>query len=127
MITNAPNPLSPSLSKAARLAGLTLLLAACSKGGVAKNPEGETIACALAGSQQFKPDCTAERSMVDGAQVIVVRLPDGGFHRLEVSKDGQNLNAADGADQSQSALKGDRFEVILGQNRFVIPAKANAR
>ena len=116
--------LSLSLSKAARIAGLTLLLAACSKGGVTKAAEGETIACALAGSQQFKPDCTAERSMADGAQVIVVRFPDGGFHRLEVSKDGQNLNAADGADQSQSALKGDRFEVILGQNRFVIPAHA---
>ena len=104
-----------------------LLLAACSKGGVAKNPDGETSACALAGSQQFKPACTVERSLANGAQVIVVRLPDGGFHRLEVSKDGQNLNAADGADQSQSALKGDRFEVILGQNRFVIPATANAQ
>ena len=65
--------------------------------------------------------------MSDGVQVIVVRLPDGGFRRLEVSKDGQNLNAADGADRSQSALKGDRFEVILGQDRFVIPAKADAR
>ena len=106
-----------------RLFCLTLLLAACSSQPPAV-AAGETIACALSGSQQFKPDCTAERSMADGAQVIVVRLPDGGFHRLEVSKDGQNLNAADGADQSQSALKGDRYEVILGQNRFVIPAHA---
>ena len=106
-----------------RLFCLTLLLAACSSQPPAV-AAGETIACALSGSQQFKPDCTAERSMADGAQVIVVRLPDGGFHRLEVSKDGQNLNAADGADQSQSALKGDRYEVILGANRFVIPAHA---
>ena len=105
---------------------LTLLLAGCSPQPPAA-AEGETIACARDGSQQFKPDCTIERSMVGGTQVIVVRLPDGGFHRLEVSKDGQNLNAADGADQSQSALKGDRFEVILGQNRFVVPAKADAR
>ena len=109
-----------------RLICATLPLAGCSS----QAPDvaaGETIACALSGSQQFKPVCTAERSMADGAQVIVVRLPDGGFHRLAVSKDGQNLNAADGADQSQSALKGDRFEVILGQDRFVIPAKADAR
>ena len=106
-----------------RLFGLTLLLAACSSQPPAA-AAGETIACALSGSQQFKPDCTIERSMADGAQVIVVRLPDGGFHRFEVSKDGQNLNAADGADQTQSALKGDRFEVILGQDRFVIPAHA---
>ena len=40
--------------------------------------------------------------------------------------DGQNLLAADGADQTQSALKGDRFEVILGPDRYVIPAKADA-
>ena len=118
------SPLSLSLSKAARCLGLTLLLAACSKGGVVKQAEGETIACALGGTQQFKPDCTVERSTVDATQVIVVRLPDGAFHRFEVSKDGQQLLAADGADQSQSALKGDRFEVILGQDRFVIPAHA---
>ena len=103
-----------------------LLLAACSPGtgNKAAAQEGETIACALGGTQQFKPDCTVERSMAEGAQVIVVRLPEGGFHRLEVSKDGQELLAADGADQSTSALKGDRFEVILGQDRFVIPAHA---
>ena len=117
-------PLSLSLSKAARCLGLTLLLAACSKGGDAQLAQGETIACALGGTQQFKPDCTIERSTADGAQVIVVRLPEGGFHRFEVSKDGQQLLAADGADPSQSALKGDRFEVILGQDRFVIPAHA---
>jgi len=118
-------PLSLSLSKAARCLGPILLLAACSKGGVsAPAEEGESIACALAGSLQFKPDCTIERSGADSAQVIVVRLPDGAFHRFEVSKDGQQLLAADGADQSKSALKGDRFEVLLGPDRFVIPAHA---
>ena len=102
-----------------------LLLAACSKGGIGpKAEDGETIACALGGSLQFKPDCTVERSTADGAQVIVVRLPDGAFHRFEVSKDGQQLLAADGADQSKSALKGDHFEVILGPDRFVIPPHA---
>lgn len=104
-----------------------LLLAACSKGGVVtKAEDGESIACALGGSLQFKPNCTVERSGADGAQVIVVRLPDGAFHRFEVSKDGQELLAADGADQTKSALKEGRFEVILGQDRFVIPARANA-
>lgn len=104
-----------------------LLLGACSKGGVPANAEqGESIACALGGSLQFKPDCTAERSSENGVQAIVVRLPDGGFRRFEVSKDGQQLLAADGADQTKSALKGDRFEVILGQDRFVIPAQASA-
>lgn len=108
-----------------RLLGLAPLLAACSPQAPGA-AVGEQIACALGGSQQLKPDCTVERSMAEGKQIIVVRLPDGGSRRLEVSKDGQNLNAADGADQSQSALKGDRFEVILGPDRFVIPARANA-
>lgn len=105
------------------LASGCLLLAACS-GEPAGDPlpEGEPVFCALAGSQDFKEQCRVERSSVDGAPVIVVRHPDGGFRRLEVSQDGQNLLAADGADKSQSALKGDRFEVILGDDRYVIPA-----
>lgn len=101
------------------------LLAACSQ-DIAPPAEvhDEPVFCALAGSQKFTDQCRAERTTVDGAQVIVVRHPDGAFRRLEVSKNGQNLLAADGADQSQSALKGDRFEVILGPDKYVIPAKA---
>ena len=124
--TQTPTPLRLSLSKPARCLGPIFLLAACSAGGDSKTAAqgGESIACALGGSLQFKPDCTVERSEADGAQVIVVRLPDGAFHRFEVSKDGQQLLAADGADQTKSALKEGRFEVILGPNRFVIPAHA---
>ncbi|MFN3517197.1 MAG: hypothetical protein ACK4YM_08570 [Novosphingobium sp.] len=104
-----------------------LLLSACSGGeGGEPLPEGEPVFCALAGSQQFADQCRVERFTVDGAKVIVVRHPDGGFRRLEVSQDGQNLLAADGADQSQSALKGDRYEVILGDDRYVIPANPPA-
>ncbi len=100
-----------------------LLLAACGKGGApAASQDGESIACALGGSMQFKPDCTVERE----GSTIVVRLPDGAFHRFAVSKDGQSLDAADGADKAQSARKGDRFEVILGQDRYVIPVSAGA-
>ena len=99
-----------------------LALAACSKGGTAPAEQGESIACALGGSLQFKPDCTVERE----GNSIVVRLPDGAFHRFTVSKDGQSLDAADGADKAQSARKGDRFEVILGQDRYVIPVSAGA-
>lgn len=109
------------------LAAGFLPLSACSGGESGEPlPEGEPVFCALAGSQQFKDQCRVERSTVDGAKVIVVRHPDGGFRRLEVSRDGQNLLAADGADQSQSALKGDRFEVILGDDRYVISANPPA-
>jgi hypothetical protein len=104
------------------LACAALALGACSYGGAEQVEDGETVFCALGGSPDFRDQCSLERSTVDGAQVFVVRHPDGAFHRLEVSRDGQHLEAADGADQTQSALKGDRFEVILGQDRYVIPA-----
>ena len=82
--------------------------------------------CSLGGARDFKAECQLDRSVVDGAQVFIVRHPDGAFRRLQVSEDGQNLLAADGADETQSALKGDRYEVILGPDRYVIPAKADA-
>jgi hypothetical protein len=105
---------------------LLLLLAACGAGGQADQAAGEPIACALGGAVEFTEDCTLERTTVEGVQVLVVRHPDGGFRRLEVSKDGQNLLAADGAEVTQSARKGDRWEVILGAGRYVIPVRANA-
>ncbi len=106
---------------------LTLSLAACGKaGGDELLPKGETVLCSLGGAKDFKPHCQLERSVVDGVQVFIVRHPDGAFRRLQVSADGQNLLAADGADETQSALKEGRYEVILGPDRYVIPAEAHA-
>jgi hypothetical protein len=108
--------------------GLLALLAACGEepGPAAKAPGAEVVYCALGGSEKFGQDCTVERSAEAGRAVIVVRHPDGKFRRLIASADGQNLLAADGADQSQSALKEDRWEVILGDDRYVVPVKADA-
>ena len=102
-----------------------LLLANCS-GPAPEELAGEVIACGLGGATQLAQQCRLERAVVEGVQTFVVRHPDGSFRRLVVSNDGQNLDAADGADASQSALKGDRFEVILGDSRYVIPVKADA-
>ncbi len=104
-----------------RIPVLCLALIGCAQADTAA--PGELVQCALGGSQLFKSECRIERAAVDGDQVIVVRHPDGAFHRLQVSDDGQKLVSADGFEQAQSALKGDRFEVILGQDRYVIPAK----
>ena len=104
---------------------LALALAACGQSESAKAPAGEAIQCSLGGARDFKPNCQLERSVIDGAQVFIVRHPDGAFRRMQVSADGQNLLAADGADETQSALKGDRYEVILGPDRYVIPAQAS--
>lgn len=108
--------------------GLLTLLAACGEkpGSAAEDRPIEAVYCALGGSLEFTKDCTVERSAEAGRTAIVVRHPDGKFRRLIASADGQNLLAADGADQSQSALKDGRWEVILGDDRYVIPVKADA-
>lgn len=105
-----------------------VLLAACGDpapdaDAVAKS---ETIWCGLDGATELKRDCALERGMDSGRAVFVVHHPDGKFRRLLASNDGQNLLAADGADQSQSALKQDRWEVILGDDRYVVPVRADA-
>lgn len=99
------------------------VLSACSdpapgEGGAVAS---EQVWCSLGGAQDFTQDCTLERGTEEGRPAFVVHHPDGKFRRLLASADGQNLLAADGADQSQSALKGDRWEVILGDDRYVVP------
>ncbi len=103
-------------------------LSACSDPapGEGKVATSETIWCGLGGATELAHDCTLERGSEAGRAAFVVRHPDGKFRRLVASPDGQNLLAADGADQSQSALKGDRWEVILGDDRYVVPVKADA-
>ena len=104
------------------------LLAACGGGG-AKPPEAaEQVWCSLGGSAHFAQECGLERVSEDGRPAFVLRHPDGKFRRLVASADGQQLLAADGADQSQSARKsgpeGERWEVILGDDRYVVPVQA---
>lgn len=110
---------------ASRLACVGLVLLAACSGPAPEELTGEAIACGLGGATELAQQCRLERTVVEGAQTFVVRHPDGSFRRLVASADGQHLEAADGADASQSALKGDRYEVILGDSRYVIPVKAN--
>lgn len=109
-----------------RISSLALLavIAGCAQG--AEQQDGEPIYCALGGAKDFKPVCRLERTTIDRQAVLVVRHPDGGFRRLTISADGQHLDALDGAEAGQSALKGDRFEVILGGEKYVIPVAAPA-
>lgn len=97
--------------------------AAPGEGGVTAS---EQIWCGLDGATELARDCTLERGLANGAPAFVVRHPDGKFRRLIASPDGMSLLAADGAEQSQSALKGDRWEVILGDDRYVVPVKRDA-
>jgi len=58
---------------------------------------------------------------VEGRWGIVVRHPDGGFRRFEVSADGESWHTADGAEPGRSTRQGDYHAVIVGADRYLIP------
>lgn len=111
-----------------------LLLPACDRRpdpDVLANVEaGQRIAAADAGridcatgSAPVAADCTIERT-VDGTDTILtLRQPDGGFHRLRITRDGRGVVAADGAETAKVTVIGnDRIEVAVGDARYRLPA-----
>lgn len=126
------------IRRGSRLAALPLaVLTGCSDPApqqqaapAAAAQRSEQIWCAVGGGSTFKQDCTLERGTENGQAAFVIRHGDGKFRRLLASADGQNLLAADGADQSRSARKsgaeGERWEVILGDDRYIVPVRPDA-
>ncbi|MGN7159695.1 hypothetical protein [Sphingomonas sp. SAFR-052] len=113
-----------------------LLLAACDRRPdpdvLAKVEAGQRTAAADAdagridcatGSAPVAADCTIERT-VDGTDTILtLRQPDGGFHRLRITRDGRGVVAADGAETAKVTVIGnDRIEVAVGDARYRLPA-----
>ena len=102
------------------------MLAACSQGATeapAADPDDDNlIECAVAGAAAFARECRVEQSRVDGAPILVVRHPDGGFRRFEVMADGTGLAAADGAQAAEVDLREDGIEVAVGTDRYRFPA-----
>lgn len=81
------------------------------------------IVCAPAGNAAFARQCTVERSTSDGGLNLTVRRPDGGFHRLLVTRDGRGVVAADGAEKAKVTIIGaNEIEVEIGGDRFRLPA-----
>lgn len=107
---------------------MVLPLAACS--GAQEPPAaaqgGETIACALAGSDAMKPVCAVERDKTGTGLVLVVHHPDGGFRRFDVETDGSGLKPSDGADRAVTRLEGDQLEVRVGTDRYLFPVTVKA-
>jgi hypothetical protein len=111
---------------------LVLAVAGCSSGAAPKQAAGaEHIACALAGAQQFAPDCAVERlsKAQDGDDVVIVRHPDGGFRRFVLIDGGTRIATADGVGEVQAVLAGPDLEVTVGQDRYRFPSatKPDAR
>lgn len=114
--------------RCAPILAVLIALTACDSSGIERQEAAEQVWCSLGGSAHFAQECGLERVMEEGRPAFVLRHPDGKFRRLVASADGQQLLAADGADQSQSARKsgpeGERWEVILGDDRYVVPVQA---
>jgi hypothetical protein len=117
-------PLALSLSKGALGACTAAGLAACSAGadGADAAGPGNTIECSLGGSNVFAADCEVERSRLDGALILTVRHPDGGFRRFEVLDGARGVKSADGAEPAQVNLRKDGMEVSVGADRYRFPA-----
>jgi len=106
-----------------RIATFALLgLSACAEEAPGDpQPAVTPIECALAGSTEFTPDCTMERDTRDGQALLIVRHPDGGFHRLELGVAGRGIVAADGADMAVVSQREGIVEVSVGPDRYRLP------
>lgn len=104
-------------------AGLALLLAACS-GEAADQAvdENSLIACAIGGASELTRNCSVERSVADGVLTLVIHHDDGGFRRLTVTTDGTGVITADGADAARITVFDGEIEVVVGQDRYILPA-----
>ena len=101
-----------------------MLLAACSQGAGEAPAKAHSIRSSgsAAGAAAFVRDCAIERSEVDGQAILVVRHPDGGFRRFEVTGDGTGVATADGAQAARIALREGGIEVVVGTDRYRFPA-----
>tara|TARA_B100001179_G_scaffold230989_1_gene219812 strand:+ start:472 stop:903 length:432 start_codon:yes stop_codon:yes gene_type:complete len=80
-----------------------------------------SIACAPDGSPAFDSTCTIERYELDGANLMAVFHPDGGFRRFEQLADGSGLAAVAGADEVTQMLDGDILEISIAGDRYRFP------
>jgi hypothetical protein len=119
---------------AAAAVALALAVAACSQEGADGSPRpgasapatptGSTAAlsCAVNGALNYSDGCTAERVLVDGAPVLVIRHADGGFRRFDVLPGG-TLAEADGALPATVLRTGGMLEVTIGSDRYRLDAR----
>lgn len=129
--------MSLRISDVLAAAGALLALAACDPGPVktkaehaqdaraqAARDEAEgRIPCALGGGDDFSTRCTIERAQTQDGLMLTVRHPDGGFHRLRVTRDGRGVIAADGAQSATVTIIGkDAIEVAIDNGRYRLPA-----
>ncbi|WOE73970.1 hypothetical protein [Alterisphingorhabdus coralli] len=88
------------------------------------NRDDGTLACALAGAEDFTRNCDVERVSNDDGNQMIFRHPDGGFRRFDVVTDGRALVSADGADEAKVTIVEDGLiEVQVEDDRYQLPAR----
>ena len=81
------------------------------------------IPCAAPGSTELAPACTVDRTETPNGVTLTLRHPDGAFRRLQITRDGRGVIAADGAEPAKvTPLGPDGIEVELGGARYRLPA-----
>ena len=98
------------------------LLAACSPEpeaapGIAEQG-GIAIECALNGSEEFVRQCRLSEEISGANAEFVVRHPDGGFRRLELSESPAGFDAGDGAEEASSEQQGDWVVLTIENDRY---------
>lgn len=102
-------------------------LAAAEAGAEIAAEDDGRIPCAPPGEGEFRRVCTIDRLADAGGMLLTVHLPDGGFHRLRVTRDGRGVVAADGAEPATVSVVGDHeIEVAVGGARYRLPATVRA-
>lgn len=101
---------------------LLCLLGACGEQEAAPPPSLE-IACAPDGSSAWIR-CAVTRETHDGATILTVTEPEGGFRRLLIDAEGKP-DTADGAARAlvSSGSKGT-VEIAVDDGRYRLPARA---
>nr|WP_243852842.1 hypothetical protein [Sphingomonas naasensis] len=89
----------------------------------AATPAPPKIPCAAPGVADLTPACTFDRTETQAGTILTLRHPDGAFHRLQITRDGRGVIAADGAEPAKvTPLGPDSIEVALGGARYRLPA-----
>jgi len=87
------------------------------------DPEVPKIPCAAVGDAELAPACTVDRAETPDGVILTLRHPDGAFHRLQITRDGRGVIAADGAEPATvTPLGPDEIEVTIGGARYRLPA-----
>ncbi|MFZ5707732.1 MAG: hypothetical protein ACOY5R_20930 [Pseudomonadota bacterium] len=99
-------------------------LTGCGRGG-GEPPAGlEAIECRPTDGGPMEKVCTIERMTSGEGTVLVVRAPDGSFHRLLIVRDGRGVIAADGAEPLAVRSVGrGTIEVVAGGMQYRLPAR----